>query len=629
MESPIADGQRERQGVAGDRGAAAPKEVENCAEVIDVWASRIDDAHFYFICPYCVSELKEDGTRGVGAQRVEHQHGSGGDLSNRTEERTRHCISYNCPASQLQQKYSFRIHITDATERKSRVSKLIVFRGPGVDAKPLMEDITAHAEREQFILTLEPSLQDCSYAREQPWNSLLKKTRLEKSDRCCYMFVLSIANLENDECKKSVGRIIYDFRLKKTQYLIVIIDPQSSARHLLEQYLSMNAIQQRGSSKREFVLILTSKLHNDNGEAGCELWDTLRVLRGERPIQPNPISCFAVKNLPNGFGCPTPSCSFIAPTFEAVEKHIVQSHSVELSSSNRADFAIFLSNNQIADTVVARQHFSNGRRQQCVLTSLDDQVRQTFLCKGVPCKFCGKELENIVPHIARYCKQLQRTETTTQTPCRVDCAIQRILASITVEQLMSATGAATLTAVELKQNLNEKPRDPLLESRISQKAHRIAVRPVAFERLAALGAPQCPLCDDFKPGFFSALFADDGGLAAHVKDKHEPEIKDALSQVVSERRFVRNIKFIFEDESLRFLQWTDSMESHRGSVQESTLRRRSKATQLPSSGNEVIGCTQHALRSARFDQKQLVLTFVACGILCASGREIVMNEMLL
>lgn len=61
------------------------------SEII-VHAKWINKNQFGFICPHCWSKYKKNGEPYKTAKRIEHRHGSCGDLYNRTEYRGGHCV---------------------------------------------------------------------------------------------------------------------------------------------------------------------------------------------------------------------------------------------------------------------------------------------------------------------------------------------------------------------------------------------------------------------------------------------------------------------------------------------------------------------------------------------------------
>jgi transposase-like protein len=62
---------------------------------IKVIANKVDNIHFYFICPFC---------------NKTHKHGSNGDSSNRIEYRSPHC-------NRWVNNKQFEIHITMDTQK--------------------------------------------------------------------------------------------------------------------------------------------------------------------------------------------------------------------------------------------------------------------------------------------------------------------------------------------------------------------------------------------------------------------------------------------------------------------------------------------------------------------------------
>lgn len=86
-------------------------------EEVCVIASKVDKTHIFYECPFCYtiqggrivsSPFKKYGGFYRSARRTTHRHGSCGDISNRVETRTSHCI-YN--------KRPVKITISDDTQK--------------------------------------------------------------------------------------------------------------------------------------------------------------------------------------------------------------------------------------------------------------------------------------------------------------------------------------------------------------------------------------------------------------------------------------------------------------------------------------------------------------------------------
>lgn len=58
-----------------------------------VIASSIDPIHFKYLCSHCSTFHFKNGKLRRTPILIYHQHGSSGDLSNRTENRGTHCIN--------------------------------------------------------------------------------------------------------------------------------------------------------------------------------------------------------------------------------------------------------------------------------------------------------------------------------------------------------------------------------------------------------------------------------------------------------------------------------------------------------------------------------------------------------
>ena len=78
-----------------------------------VTAKWINKTEFGFQCPNCWSMYKKNGEPYKNSKRIEHRHGSGGNLNNRIEHRSSHCSSISKRICK-----SFIILITPATIRK-------------------------------------------------------------------------------------------------------------------------------------------------------------------------------------------------------------------------------------------------------------------------------------------------------------------------------------------------------------------------------------------------------------------------------------------------------------------------------------------------------------------------------
>ncbi len=60
-------------------------------KIVSVMAVWIDPMQFGYICPNCWTRYKKNGQPHANAKRVQHVHGSCGDLKNRVESRVPHC----------------------------------------------------------------------------------------------------------------------------------------------------------------------------------------------------------------------------------------------------------------------------------------------------------------------------------------------------------------------------------------------------------------------------------------------------------------------------------------------------------------------------------------------------------
>lgn len=78
-----------------------------CKHVI---ADSINNKTFKFTCPFCYTSYNKDGSPRKNSKRKVHIHGSSGELHNRIETRSPHCIHKQC--------LEFVIHITDDTLRE-------------------------------------------------------------------------------------------------------------------------------------------------------------------------------------------------------------------------------------------------------------------------------------------------------------------------------------------------------------------------------------------------------------------------------------------------------------------------------------------------------------------------------
>jgi hypothetical protein len=78
-----------------------------------VKASKIDNIHIYYECPYCWSKYKKNGEPYKTAKRITHQHGSCNDFSNRTESRISHCYEPN-------KSHTVKIIIDDSTKKNKK-----------------------------------------------------------------------------------------------------------------------------------------------------------------------------------------------------------------------------------------------------------------------------------------------------------------------------------------------------------------------------------------------------------------------------------------------------------------------------------------------------------------------------
>lgn len=74
-----------------------PRVLKVVKDDLHVEANKIDNIHIYYKCPFC---------------RKIHNHGSGGDLSNREEIRISHCNIH---------RGSVFINVTDFTLRKKKI----------------------------------------------------------------------------------------------------------------------------------------------------------------------------------------------------------------------------------------------------------------------------------------------------------------------------------------------------------------------------------------------------------------------------------------------------------------------------------------------------------------------------
>jgi hypothetical protein len=76
----------------------------------EVTACRIDRDGIFFVCPFCWTSYKKDGTPTARAKPVMHQHGSAGSVERRVEHRVAHCNKF--PDKQYN---GFNINITADT----------------------------------------------------------------------------------------------------------------------------------------------------------------------------------------------------------------------------------------------------------------------------------------------------------------------------------------------------------------------------------------------------------------------------------------------------------------------------------------------------------------------------------
>jgi hypothetical protein len=81
---------------------------------IIVEATMVNPIQFSYPCPFCYSKMTRNGEPRKGAKQLYHFHGSDGDLDNRIERRTPHCI--RCPKG-----VDIEIHITDNTKRQGKI----------------------------------------------------------------------------------------------------------------------------------------------------------------------------------------------------------------------------------------------------------------------------------------------------------------------------------------------------------------------------------------------------------------------------------------------------------------------------------------------------------------------------
>lgn len=85
--------------------------------MFNIYALKIDKNHITYLCPHCstirggrtVENTVKNLRKYASMTHTFHRHGSGGELNNRTEFRSSHCLYYNG---------EIKIHITDDTIRE-------------------------------------------------------------------------------------------------------------------------------------------------------------------------------------------------------------------------------------------------------------------------------------------------------------------------------------------------------------------------------------------------------------------------------------------------------------------------------------------------------------------------------
>ena len=65
-------------------------------EIFQVIASVVSKIYIHYECPRCFTKYIKDGiTPRKGAKHIRHSHGSNGNLGNRTEIKSDHCINHS------------------------------------------------------------------------------------------------------------------------------------------------------------------------------------------------------------------------------------------------------------------------------------------------------------------------------------------------------------------------------------------------------------------------------------------------------------------------------------------------------------------------------------------------------
>ena len=90
--------------------------------IIPVDCSSVDELYISFVCPYCRTRYKKDGTPYKNSKAVTHYHGSGGKTVNGSYgTKGPHCdaLGKNVAIKQgVDPDYVFQLTVNDATKRK-------------------------------------------------------------------------------------------------------------------------------------------------------------------------------------------------------------------------------------------------------------------------------------------------------------------------------------------------------------------------------------------------------------------------------------------------------------------------------------------------------------------------------
>jgi len=325
------------------------------------------------------------------------------------------------------------------------MDKLLIFKSPNLKNGT---DIHTHLSQYQQAdgkpcWDIDSHIIECSYMRTNPWNVMVQKQLVPKTCKYACIFVLNADDIQSESTGIAIGRIINEFQLKITQYVIVILENNS----IIDRTRSIvypKLVSPPGTDLEENVLVLS----NDGAFSGqvfaeCLLWEMLSSgrVKAEFLIRPPKPPSYDFMISDGTFKCP--ECQFVD-------------------------------------------------------TSRFDTLLHFFTKHPPLCSFGDTVLRRSVP-------------ASNLTSVKTWLRLRRL-----TDRSFFDPGPVSLSRM-------------LYESGMSVGS---GIPTEAFRNIAAFGGPErCPLCENFKPGFFSS-FREKNGLVNHIEEAHSQELADAVTSMI-------------------------------------------------------------------------------------------------